>query len=95
VAIAPTQPAHTVLAAGQPLVIKTPGNSYRLPFLRALFPKARFRVLHLVRHPAEAINGLVDGWLYHGFFAQNLPGRLRIGGYSDVEGWPNSRAAPK
>lgn len=83
VAIAPSQSATAALAAGQPLVIKTPGNAYRLPFLRALFPRARFRVLHLVRHPAEAINGLVDGWLYHGFFAQHLPGRLRIGGYSD------------
>lgn len=83
VAIVPTQPATAALATGQPLVIKTPGNAYRLPFLRALFPQARFRVLHLVRHPAEAINGLVDGWLYHGFFAQHLAGRLRIKGYSD------------
>lgn len=91
VAIAPTHPATAALAAGQPLVIKTPGNAYRLPFLRTLFPKARFRVLHLMRHPAEAINGLVDGWLYHGFFAQHLPGRLRIRGYSDrFPGWGKS-----
>lgn len=91
VAIAPTHPAMAALAAGQPLIIKTPGNAYRLPFLRALFPNARFRVLHLVRHPAEAINGLVDGWLYHGFFAQHLPGRLRIAGYSDrFPGWGQS-----
>lgn len=91
VAIAPTHPATAALAAGQPLVIKTPGNAYRLPFLRALFPNARFRVLHLVRHPAEAINGLVDGWLYHGFFAQPLPNRLRIAGYSDrFPGWGES-----
>ncbi|NTV15009.1 MAG: sulfotransferase [Desulfobulbaceae bacterium] len=83
VAIAPSQPATAALAAGQTLVIKTPGNVYRLPFLRALFPKARFRVLHLVRHPGQAINGLVDGWLHHGFFAHHLPGRLRIRGYSD------------
>jgi len=83
VAISPSHPATVALAAGQTLLIKTPGNVYRLPFLRALFPNARFRVLHLVRHPAEAINGLVDGWLYHGFFSQYLPDRLRISGYSD------------
>ena len=91
VAISPSQPATTEVVGGQPLVIKTPGNVYRLPFLRALFPNARFRVLHLVRHPGEAINGLVDGWLYHGFFSQHLPGRLRIGGYSDrFPGWGKS-----
>jgi hypothetical protein len=91
VAISPSHPATAALAAGQPLVIKTPGNVYRLSFLRALFPNARFRILHLVRHPGEAINDLVDGWLYHGFFAQKLPGCLRIGGYSDrFPGWGQS-----
>jgi len=83
VAISPSHPAAAALAAGKALVIKTPGNVYRLPFLRALFPHARLRILHLVRHPGQAINGLVDGWLYHGFFAHYLPGRLKISGYSD------------
>jgi hypothetical protein len=45
-----------------PLVIKTPSNAYRPMFLRALFPNARIRMLHLTRNPAAAINGLVDGW---------------------------------
>jgi hypothetical protein len=91
VTITPTRPVTAEILAGQPLVIKTPGNAYRLPFLRALFPTARFRILRLVRHPAGAINGLVDGWLYHGFFAQHLPGRLRIRGYSDrFPGWGKS-----
>jgi hypothetical protein len=69
--------------AQRPLVIKTPSNAYRLPFLRRLFPNARFRLLHLVRNPAAAVNSLLDGWLYRGFHAHHMPGRLRIAGYSE------------
>lgn len=67
----------------KPLVIKTPSNAYRLGFLRALFPTARIRVVHLVRNPAAAINGLVDGWRHRGFHAHRMPVPLRIGGYAD------------
>ncbi|MBU0675594.1 MAG: sulfotransferase [Proteobacteria bacterium] len=83
VTIAPNRPVTAALLSNRPLILKTPSNVYRLPFLQALFPRARFRVIHLVRHPADAINGLVDGWLYHGFFSHHLPDRLRIKGYSD------------
>ena len=67
-------------------MIKTPSNAYRLPFFDALLPG--FRVIHLVRNPAAAVNGLVDGWLHPGFHAHpaadaNGTGRLRVGGYSD------------
>lgn len=83
VTIGPTRPVPTGLLGRSILVLKTPGNVYRLDFFRKLFPKARLRILHLVRHPAAAINGLVDGWLHHCFFSQQVEETLRIGGYSD------------
>lgn len=69
--------------ASRPLIIKTPSNAYRLPFWRAHFPSARLRILHLVRNPAAAINGLHDGWRYRGFHAHRVGG-LAIPGYSDT-----------
>jgi hypothetical protein len=67
-----------------PLVLKTPSNAYRLDFLRALFPTARFRILHLMRNPAASVNGLIDGWLHHGFHAHRMDEPLAISGYCDV-----------
>jgi hypothetical protein len=69
-----------------PAVLKTPSNAYRLPFFEALLPG--FRAVHLVRNPAAAINGLVDGWLHPGFHAHAVTdaegrGRLKIAGYSE------------
>jgi hypothetical protein len=66
------------------LVVKTPSNAYRLAWLRERFPKARFRLIHLVRNPAAAINGLVDGWTFRGFHAHALDGPLGIPGYADI-----------
>ncbi len=83
VTIAPRHPVEATALKRQPLIIKTPSNAYRLAFLRALFPQARLRILHLTRHPADSINGLIDGWRYHGFFSHQLAGQLAIGGYSD------------
>jgi len=68
----------------RPLVIKTPSNVYRLPFLQALFPRAVFRIIHLTRNAAAAINGLYDGWRFRGFFAHRVPCRLSIKHYTDV-----------
>jgi hypothetical protein len=68
----------------RPLVLTTPRNSFRLEFLAGLFPNATLRVLHLTRNPAAAVNGLVDGWLHHGFFNCTVPAQLRMPGYSDV-----------
>jgi hypothetical protein len=67
----------------RPLVIKTPSNAYRFGFLRALFPNARIRVVHLLRNPAASVNGLYDGWRYHGFHAHRMPEPLRLKGYGD------------
>ncbi|MEU3861040.1 sulfotransferase [Streptomyces sp. NPDC028722] len=69
--------------AQRPLVIKTPSNAYRFDFLRALFPNARFRIVHLTRNPAAAVNGLYDGWLHHGFHAHRMARPLGIGGYAE------------
>jgi hypothetical protein len=91
----------------KPLVIKTPSNAYRLDFLQALFPRARFRVLHLTRNPAAAINGLLDGWRFRGFHAHRMDEPLQVPGYSDLRpedsywwkydlppGWEAIRASP-
>src|SRR5690606_9168875 len=70
--------------AALPLVISTPRSSFRLDFYRDLFPWADLRVLHLTRNPAASVNGLMDGWLHHGFFTAPVDRPLAIGGYSDV-----------
>ncbi len=67
----------------RPLIVKTPSNVHRLAFLAGLFPRARVRVLHLVRNPAATVNGLVDGWRYRGFHAHRLTAPLSIAGYTD------------
>jgi hypothetical protein len=56
---------------------------HRIAFLRSLFPRARFRVLHLTRNAAASINGLYDGWRFRGFHAHRIPGGLAMPGYTD------------
>lgn len=82
----PWQSASVADLQSKPLIIKTPSNAYRLPFLRSLFPNARLRILHLVRNPAAAINGLHDGWRYRGFHAHRVGG-LAIAGHDDPDWW--------
>ena len=67
-----------------PVVLTTPRNSYRLAFLQQLFPNARLRLVHLTRNPAASVNGLIDGWLHHGFFNCEVGRVLSIRGYSDA-----------
>ena len=81
---APWQPATAEQLDAWPVVLTTPRNSFRLAFLHALFPQARLRVIHLTRNPAASINGLVDGWLHHGFFNCEVDRPLSIAGYSDA-----------
>ncbi|XYI01395.1 sulfotransferase [Sorangium sp. So ce1128] len=88
VIIQPWRLADEASLESRALVIKTPSNAYRLPYFRALFPNATVQIVHLVRNPAAAINGLYDGWLHNGFFSHRLPFDLQIEGYSDVfPGW--------
>ncbi|HEY0377448.1 MAG TPA: sulfotransferase [Pyrinomonadaceae bacterium] len=91
----------------RPLLIKTPSNAYRLEFLRALFPSARFRVLHLTRNPAAAINGMYEGWRYWGFHSHYIGPELEVASYGGEggadrgwwkfdlpPGWQDYRRAP-
>ena len=79
----PWRMATAEALATRPLIVKTPSNVHRLEALRALFPAAELRVIHLTRNAAAAINGLYDGWLHRGFFSHPLPVPLAIAGYSD------------
>lgn len=67
-------------AAEQPrqvrLLEKTPKNALRIPFLRTLFPDARF--LFLYREPAENISSILEGWPSGRFIA-----------YRSLPGWPH------
>lgn len=85
----PATPAD--LSAGI-LLLKSTVDCYRMNLIEWLFPAADIRVIHLVRNPAAATNGIYDGWLHRGFFSHNLAPYfergagvkgLRIKGYSD------------
>jgi len=77
------------------LLLKTPADCYRLPFIAALFPNAMIKYIYLTRNPAASINGLYDGWQHRGFFSYNLKlatssserEALQIIGYSDLYEW--------
>lgn len=75
------------------LVLKSTVNSYKMDFIRELFPNALISVIYLTRNPGASINGLYDGWLHRGFFSHNLRAfsdpcfnfrGLGIKGYSDI-----------
>jgi hypothetical protein len=68
---------------GMALVVKTPSNAHRIPFLRALFPNARVRLIHLTRNPAAAINGLFDGWRHNAFQSHRMSEPLQLAGYGE------------
>jgi hypothetical protein len=74
---------RTADLAEHPLIIKTPSNAYRINFLRALFPSAKLRILHLTRNPAASINGIYDGWRHWGFHAHYVGPSLVVPGYSE------------
>ncbi len=80
----PWTPVSIEALTTRPLVIKTPGNAYRVPWLRRLFPHARVRVLHLTRNVAASVNGLYDGWRYPAFHSHLSTIPLAISGYSDT-----------
>lgn len=86
--IRPWRRATAADLAGKPLVMKTVANTFRMPFLSALFPNARMRVMHLSRSVAGSVNGMYDGWLHSGFWAAHVvDGDLAIPGYSDTFEW--------
>ena len=69
------------------VVLTTPRNAFRLPLLQAAFPNADVHVVHLVRNPAAAVNGLLDGWHHHGFFSTPVDVPLRMAGWTDRYPW--------
>jgi sulfotransferase family protein len=63
------------------LLEKTPNNCLRIPFLRALFPDAKF--LFLRRDGRPNVSSLMDGWNLEGQFeSYEVPLPLRIAGYA-------------
>ena len=76
------------------LLEKTPKNALRIPFLRAVFPEARFIYLH--RDPRQVMASMIEGW-QSGFFRMysQLPGWtglpwsfLLVPGWRDLVGQP-------
>lgn len=51
---------------------KTPKNALRIPFLKAVFPDAKFIYLH--RDPRQVWGSMIDGWQSGRFRMYNLPG---------------------
>jgi len=79
-------PATAKDVRARPVLLKASVDAYRIGLMRELFPAAELTVVHLVRNPAAAVNGLMDGWLHRGFFSHDLDDscRLRIDGYSHL-----------
>jgi hypothetical protein len=58
---------------GAPLLEKTPKNALRIPFLKAVFPDARF--IFLWRDPRENLGSIIDAWQAGGWVTyRGLPG---------------------
>ncbi|MEM7081127.1 MAG: sulfotransferase [Pseudomonadota bacterium] len=65
-------PAETRLAQCR-FLEKTPKNALRIPFLRAVFPDARFIFLH--RNPQQSVASIMEAWQSGRFVTYpNLPG---------------------
>jgi Sulfotransferase family len=62
------------------LVEKSPKNTLRVPFMRELFPDARF--LHLTRDPRSNIASLIRGWRSDRHKTYPLPDGFSIEGYA-------------
>jgi uncharacterized protein (TIGR03032 family) len=69
-----TSEGHPVQAGSAvSLLEKTPKNALRIPFLRAIFPQARF--IFLYRDPRENISSIIEAWRSGGFVTYpGLPG---------------------
>jgi len=87
---------HPAPAAGGALRLleKTPKNALRVPFLRSVFPDARF--LYLWREPEECLANLIEGWQSGKFVTYpDLPGWQGLPwSYLLVPGWRRLSGRP-
>lgn len=65
---------------------KTPKNALRIPFLRAIFPQAKF--VYLYRNPRENISSIIDAWKSDRFITyKKLPDRTAPWSLLLIPGW--------
>jgi hypothetical protein len=69
------------VAGGRRYLDKAPANSFRVPYLRALFPDASF--VFVVRDGRDVVASLLEGWRDDGGM---FPGK-RVAGPLDIEGY--------
>lgn len=80
-------------ADGAPLLEKTPKNALRIPFLKKLFPDARF--IFLWRDPRENLGSIIDAWQAGGWVTyKGLPGWDGPWSLLLPPGWQALRGAP-
>lgn len=78
----PWQRASRQDVESRTVVTKTPVNVYKMDSLRAFFPDARIRVIHLTRNPGAAISSYREAWLSPWFFNARVDTPLDIAGYT-------------
>lgn len=79
-------PSEREMASGIRLVEKSIQSCFRLGFLQAAFPDARYVLV--VRDPRTSIASLLEAWLHpRMFFSYRVPVELDIKGYSDRFPW--------
>ncbi len=73
---------------------KTPKNALRIPFLKALFPDARF--IYLYREPKSNISSMLEGWRMRRFIAYDpLPSwPYRTWCFLLIPGWQSLHTRP-
>jgi len=80
------RPDAATLARGVRLLEKSIQNCFRIEFLKAAFPDAKF--LFIVRDGRTCISSVLDAWHHpRWFFSYKMPVELRINGYSDRYPW--------
>lgn len=84
ITIRPWRRASLAELSSKPVIIKTVANTFRLPFLEAILPSSKFRILHLTRSVAASANGMYDGWHHPGFWCARVDAELSIPGYTDT-----------
>jgi hypothetical protein len=80
-------------AEGAPLLEKTPKNALRIPFLKQVFPDARF--IFLWRDPRENLSSIMEAWRAGGWITYRaLPGWDGPWSLLLPPGWQALRGAP-